>query len=123
MGPAGPTTASLSLRLPPPTASYLPSFPPSLLPSFLSVPSLLPPFHPLCILALLPTFLPSGTPQTTHTINPPGLHGLAVHPASHPVATDEAVSSYSLRSEYNGSSTTPWSWASVKGIMGPFRIY
>merc|ERR1711935_379440 len=80
--------------------SFLPSFPPSLLPSFLSVPSLLPSFHPLCILALLPTFLPSGTPQTTHTINPPGLHGLAVHPASHPVATDEAVSSYSLRSEY-----------------------
>merc|ERR1712194_212290 len=64
----GPTTASLSLRLPPPTASYLPfflpSFPPSLLPSFLSVPSLLPSFHPLCILALLPTFW--HPPNYTH---------------------------------------------------------
>merc|ERR1712194_49224 len=84
------------------------TFLPSLLPSFLSLPSLLPSFLPLCLPALLLTFLPSRLPQSTHTINPPSLHGPAAQPASRSVTTDEAVSSYSFYSEYNGPSST-WS--------------
>merc|ERR1712194_712477 len=49
----GPTTASLSLRLPPPTASYLPSlllfFPPSSLSLHFFLPSILSAYLPSCL--------------------------------------------------------------------------
>merc|ERR1712085_220309 len=82
------------------------SFIPFFLPSFLSVPSLLPSFLPLCLPALLLTFLPSDLPRSTHTINPPSLHGPAAYPAKCSVTTREVASSCSFYSEYNGPSST-----------------
>jgi hypothetical protein len=68
--PAGPTTASLSLHLPPPTASYLPfflpSFPPSLL-LFFPPSSLF--LHFFLLSTSLPTCPPAYVPTFWHTPN------------------------------------------------------
>merc|ERR1712194_713854 len=94
-----------SISMSPTAKSFIPFFLPFFLPSSLSLHFFLPSFLSLCLPAVLLIFLPSGVPQSTHTINPPSLHGPAAQLASRSVTTDEVASLYSFYSEYNGPSS------------------